>query len=52
MPLPIAEDCRRQAERLVHRQGGEADVHSVEVGGEVADHEQRDQPSPDPAHRL
>ena len=32
-----------KAERVLHRQFGEADIHAIEIGAEVAQHEHRHQ---------
>ena len=39
-----SEGGRRQADVLVHRQGGEADVHAIEIGSEITPDEKRNEP--------
>ena len=39
-----------QAERLVHLKGGEANVHTVEIGNEIAQHDERHDMHGDPPH--
>jgi hypothetical protein len=44
---PEAEHGRREAKRLVHGQRREADVDPVEIGDEIANNQERDQPPGD-----
>jgi hypothetical protein len=37
---------------VVHRQRGEADIHPVEIGNEVAQDQQRQQAARDAVHRC
>ena len=44
MPAPEAGTARAEAQVRVHLQGREADVDAVEVGDDVEDEQERDQP--------
>ena len=41
-----------ETQRVLHRQLGEADVHAIEIGAEITEHQQRQQPPGDPPDRL
>jgi hypothetical protein len=45
-------DARREPERLVHLQGGKAHVHAIEVGDEVQEGEEWNQPEADAIDRA
>ena len=51
-PGAEAEHRLREVERVLHRQFREADVHAIQVGAEIAQHEHRDQAPGDPVNGL
>ena len=44
MPAPKPNAVARQPEVLVHGERGEADIHPVEIGDEIADDQERNEP--------
>ena len=51
-PAPKSEHGLGEVERVLHRQLGKADVHAIEVGAEIAQHEHRDQAPGDALYGL